>query len=341
MILLIVALLLVAICFPVGKKLTGSKDPAERIGGKIFYGVGSIAPIVLVTIASWTTVPAGHVGVVVLFGDVEDTPLEAGAHFINPLVNVVKMNVQVQAREDNLAAASKDLQEVNLILGSNYRLTAATAPRIYREIGIDWASVIIPNAEQEVAKAEMANHNASEILQNRASIKDAIQADIAEWLGKYGIALVEVSMRNIDFSDDYTKAIEEKQVQEQRALQKTYELQSAEKQAEITKAQAAGVADAAIEAARGAADAQRLKADAEAYHRTVTFTAKADTDAYYRTATSTAEANANLRLAESLSGTDGARVLQLHQIQKWAGTVPGVVMSGSPTMLLDLKEISK
>lgn len=57
--------------------------------------------------------------------------------------------------------------------------------------------------------------------------------------------------------------MEAKQIEEQKAEQKRYELVQAQRQAEIMAAQAKGKGDAAREEARGVADALRLKGEAE------------------------------------------------------------------------------
>jgi regulator of protease activity HflC (stomatin/prohibitin superfamily) len=85
-----------------------------------------------------------------------------------------------------------------------------------------------------------------------------------EWLAKYGIELKEAALANIRFDPAYEKAIEDKQIEEQRAEQKLYELVQARRQAEIVAATAKGKGDAARAQADGEADALRTKGQAEA-----------------------------------------------------------------------------
>ena len=87
----------------------------------------------------------------------------------------------------------------------------------------------------------------------------------ADFLKGFDYIIVdEFSMANVDFSEEFNTAIEQKQVAEQAALQKQYELQSAEKDVEITLARAAGEKKAAVIAAEGRAEARKLEAQAEA-----------------------------------------------------------------------------
>lgn len=256
-----------------------------------FAGIGAA----LLAISSCASVPAGHVGVVSLFGDVSERSLDPGAHLLNPFSRVHNMNCQMLRNLGSHAAASKDMQDVKVELGLNFHLLPDRAVTVYKEIGLAWADVVIANAESETLKAEVAHHNASDILQNRVAIKAAVEKSLAEWLKKYGLALDEVSISNIQFSGDYEAAIEKKQVEEQTVLRKAYELQTAQKQAEIAKAVAAGEAQAIIEQAKGAAESVTIRA--------------------------TAQAAANEKIAASLR-EGGALVVAIQQIEKWNGSLP-------------------
>lgn len=262
-------------------------------------GIGALAvggaAVIALAVASCATVPAGHVGVQSLFGDVSEHALPPGAHVVNPFSRVSPMNCQMLRNAGTHAAASKDMQDVKVDMGLNYHLLSDRAVTVYRDIGEAWADVVIKNAESETLKAEIAHHNASDILQNRVQIKTNVETALAAWLKKYGLALDEVSIANISFSGDYEAAIEKKQVEEQTVLRKAYELQTAQKQAEIAKAVAAGEAQAVIERAKGEAESVTIRA--------------------------TAQAAANEKIATSLR-EGGALVVAIQQIEKWNGALP-------------------
>ncbi|MBI2525422.1 MAG: hypothetical protein HYV93_05525 [Candidatus Rokubacteria bacterium] len=98
----------------------------------------------------------------------------------------------------------------------------------------------------------------------RPLIKADVQKELTTWLAKYGVDLKEAALANIRFDPNYEKAIEAKQIEEQKAEQKRYELIQAQRQAEIVAAQAKGKGDAALAEAKGVADALRVKGEAEA-----------------------------------------------------------------------------
>jgi regulator of protease activity HflC (stomatin/prohibitin superfamily) len=166
--------------------------------------------------------------------------------------------------------------------------------------------VIIDPAAQEVLKSNTALHNAAEILQKRPIIKSDVQKDMTAWLVKYGIEMKEAALANIRFDANYEKAIEAKQIEEQKAEQKRYELIQAQRQAEIVAAQAKGKGDAAREEARGVADALRLKGEAEATY--------------------------NARVSSSLTPV----LIQQQYLSRWDGRLPQYSLGGNVVPFLQL-----
>jgi regulator of protease activity HflC (stomatin/prohibitin superfamily) len=242
---------------------------------------------------------AGQVGVALLFGKVQPLALHEGINLVNPLYDVVEMNTRVQKHQAKYDAASKDLQAVHVEMVLNYRLLPDKATEVYQRIGPNYASIIIDPAAQEVLKANTALHIATEILHQRAKIKADVQKDLTTWLAKYGIEMKEAALANIRFDAAYEKAIEAKQIEEQKAEQKRYELIQAQRQAEIAAAQAKGQGDAARERAKGEADATRIRGEAEAAY--------------------------NLKVAASLTPT----LIQQRYLERWDGKLPQFSAGGS------------
>jgi regulator of protease activity HflC (stomatin/prohibitin superfamily) len=256
-------------------------------------------PALVLFFSIFRVIPAGHVGVKVLFGQVEPAPLREGLNVVwNPLYDIVIMDTRVQKHTSRYDAASKDLQAVHVDMVLNYRLIPERAPEVYKSIGLGYSTVIVDPAAQEVLKAQTATHNAAEILVRRQAIKSDVQTEITQWLAKYGVELKEASLANIRFDAAYEKAIEAKQIEEQKAEQKRYELIQAQREAEIAAATAKGKGDAAREEARGVAEALRLKGDAEATY--------------------------NARVAASLTPV----LIQQQYLARWDGRLPQYTLGG-------------
>jgi regulator of protease activity HflC (stomatin/prohibitin superfamily) len=280
------------------------------LGVLVTYGVLALAigiPALIFFFSVFRVIPAGQVGVKVLFGRVDPTPLREGLNVVwNPLYDVVMMDARVHKHTAKYDAASKDLQAVHVDMVLNYRLVADRAPDVYRSIGLGYSAVIVDPAAQEVLKAQTATHNAAEILLKRPLIKNDIQRELTAWLAKYGIELKEAALANIGFDPAYEKAVEAKQIEEQKAEQKRYELIQAQRQAEIVAAQAKGKGDAAREEARGVAEALRLKGDAEAAY--------------------------NAKVSASLTGI----LIQQQYLARWDGKLPQYSLGGNVVPFVQL-----
>lgn len=262
-------------------------------------------PAAILAFSIFRIIPAGHVGVKVLFGQVDSAPLREGLNIVwNPLYDIVVMDARVGKHSAKYDAASKDLQAVHVEMVLNYRLVPDRAPEVYRSIGLDYSAVIIDPAAQEVLKANTATHNAAEILLRRAAIKADVHRDLALWLARYGIELKEASLANIRFDAAYEKAIEAKQIEEQKAEQKRYELIQAQRQAEIMAAAAKGKGDAAREEAKGVAEATRIKGEAEAAY--------------------------NAKVAASLTPA----LIQQQYLARWDGRLPQYSLGGASAVPL-------
>lgn len=221
---------------------------------------------VVILFSSYTIVGPGHRGVVVMLGRVEQTTLGEGFHLVLPPVlrQVVEVDVRTKKLEVYAEAASSDLQLIQVTGALNYHLDPQNVSNLYREVGPDYENIIIAPAMQEAIKAATARFRVERILVERALIKEDIQSVLTERLAENQIIVDQFSLANVEFSTEFNAAIERKQVAEQAALQKQYELQAAHKDVEIALARAEGEKKAAIIAAEGRAEARKVEAQAEA-----------------------------------------------------------------------------
>ncbi len=220
----------------------------------------------IVIFSSYTIVSPGQRGVVINLGRVENTVLGEGFHPVIPPVmrHVVQVDVRTKKLELDVEAASSDMQIIRVTGTLNYNLDPQAVGKLYQEVGLDYENIIIVPALHEAIKAATAQYRVENILGQRAALKNAIQSSLNERLANNHILVEEFSVANVSFSAEFDAAIERKQVAEQAALQKQYELQAAQKDVEITLAKAEGEKKAAVIAAEGRAEARRLEAQAEA-----------------------------------------------------------------------------
>ena len=198
-----------------------------------------IIPIVIVIVAvivglnSFVVVDAGHTGVVVTMGKVNEGVLQEGVHAKIPFVqSVEKIDNRIQKLEVNTEAFSKDLQSVKTVLAINYRVDTSKSYSIYKNIGSDYENVLVVPAVNEVLKAITATYTAEQSVTNRALISDGLVKGLNEKLNNIGLYVTDVNIIDFDFSEAFITAIEEKQVAQQKLLKAETEKQTKIKNAE-------------------------------------------------------------------------------------------------------------
>ena len=268
MVLLVIAIIILLI----GVILIAQAKGKEEKGKSTMKMAGTICVIVAVVftgLSTVKTVPTGHTGVVVTFGKVQDYTYEAGVHFNAPWVTVVNMDNRTQKETIELMCFSSDIQEVSVTYTVNYQINKENAQTIYRTIGTDYFDLVVSPKISEAVKDVFAKYSAESLIESRASVSKQIQEILIEAVSVYNIEIVSASIENIDFTDSFTNAVEEKQVAEQNKLkaqteqeQKTIEA-AAEAERKVIAAQADS--DTAIIAAQADAEVAKIAADSAEY----------------------------------------------------------------------------
>lgn len=205
-----------------------------------------------------TTIEAGTRGVLKTFGEITGV-LDEGLHFRMPFItSVTVVEVRTQRYVSNSSAASRDLQTVTTEVVINYRPDASQVDRLVREIGIDYERRVVDPAIQEAIKAATARFTAEELITRRPEVSDLILSVLSERLLPRGVIVENVSITDFNFSPEFARAIEAKQVAEQDALRASRELERARIEAQQQVARAEAEAKARLEIARAEAESLRL-----------------------------------------------------------------------------------
>ena len=202
---------------------------------------------------SFVVINPGEAGVVSVLGKATDGALLEGFHIRPPLISKVDVyDVTVQKFEVPAQSATKDLQDLNASFAINFRLDPNKIVDIRRTQGTleNIVSKIIAPQTQEAFKTAAALRTAEQSITQRSELKRDFDAALKERLSKYDVIVLDTSVVNIRFSPDFAKAVEEKQVAEQRAQRAVYVAQEAEQEAQTD-----------INRAQGRAEAQRLLAE--------------------------------------------------------------------------------
>ncbi len=200
----------------------------------------AVACLILSFIATGiVTIGTGKVGVVTQFGKVTGRELDPGVSFKAPFpIQAVQVfDTRIQKEQADAAAASSDLQVVHSTIAVNYHLERGKVSNIFQTVGPEFKERLIDPTIQEAFKATTAQFTASELLTKRPEVKDRAKKVLEERLHERGIFVDDLSIVNFDFSDEFNKAIEAKQVAQQEAEKAQYHLDQARKDAEAQEVQ--------------------------------------------------------------------------------------------------------
>ena len=302
-VIVVLAVISFAVCF-------NTAEDKPFIGfGSLIIGIAMIISFVLVP-WSFHTISSGEIAVVKHLGKIEDVKT-AGTHYDLWITNkYVKYDTKVQNLEITTAAYSSDAQPMEIAMTVQYQILSDKVVDIATQYGnLKALENRIQSIAIEKTKSVLSGHKAMDIIANRASISPAVEVVIKDAVGEeYYVNIVTIVLTNIDFSDAFEKAVEDKMIAEQSKLKADYENQTKVAKAEADAEAKLKAAQAAIEIAKAEAEAKMITAQAEA--------------------------DANKIVNDSI--TD--KILEKATIDAWDGKLPTVVGNGDyilPSSILE------
>ncbi|MBD2066671.1 prohibitin family protein [Leptolyngbya sp. FACHB-671] len=212
-----------------------------------------VAAILFIGLNSFVIINPGQAGVISILGKARDGALLEGLHFKPPLVSAVDVyDVTVQKFEVPAQSSTKDLQDLTASFAINFRLDPTQVVQVRRSQGTlqNLVSKIIAPQTQESFKIAAARRTVEEAITKRDELKQDFDNALSDRLEKYAVIVLDTSVIDLSFSREFSNAVEEKQIAEQRAQRAVYVAQEASQ-----------AAQADINRAQGRAEAQRLLAE--------------------------------------------------------------------------------
>jgi regulator of protease activity HflC (stomatin/prohibitin superfamily) len=218
-------------------------------------------------------------------GRLTKEPLGPGVHIIVPGLNVPTIystrldtytmsGVSTEGKitgDDAIKGRTKDGQQVDLDVSIVYGVSAKNVNLLHLKWQNRFESEFVRPTSREAVREVASAYSVEEIYgEKRAELKTKLIENLTPKFAANGLVLSDVLVRNITFSTEYIKAIEQKQVAAQDA-------ERAKQEAERVRTQAKGQADAAVLAAKGESDALAARAQGEA--DAIRIKAKAEADA--------------------------------------------------------------
>jgi prohibitin 1 len=215
--------------------------PALKIG---FLKLAAVVIIAILLLASTTSIPTGHVGVLTLFGRVTGDVLGEGIHLINPLKSVQKMSVQTQSVKESANVPSNEGLILALDTSLLFRLDRNKAAQVFQTVGENYAEKIVEPTLRSTIRGSTSSHTANALYTNaRDLVQQQIQDELTTQLAPRGIIVEAVLLRDVQLPAMLKGSIEAKQQAEQDALRMNFILQKEKQEAERKRIEAQGIAD--------------------------------------------------------------------------------------------------
>ena len=218
----------------------------------------------------YQSIPAGHVAVATLFGEVQPIHFTEGLHIpVNPLYQWHFYDVRQKTHSETSNVPSQDQLQTKIDVSVQYRIVGHQTPSILKETGTinDVLAVhIVPKLRSQIREQGKTIKRAEDFFleETQNTLQVALLDGLKDYLGTKGVAVEAVLIRDITLPPFITKAIESKKEREQEVEKQKAELE----RYDTEQQQKIALAIAEKDAASAEAEKRRLLADARAYEIT-------------------------------------------------------------------------
>ncbi|HUL59583.1 MAG TPA: prohibitin family protein [Anaeromyxobacteraceae bacterium] len=206
-----------------------------------------LAGVVLAALSltqTFAMVPAGHVGVVDVFGSVSPGTLKAGINVVNPLARVVNMSVKTQEVKETMDVPSKEGLTMRLESSALFHLDPEKAADVYKTVGPEYVAVLLEPQFRSVTRGVTAGYEAKALYTSeREQLSELIAVDLRKLVGPRGIVIEAAPLRQLILPPRLAAAIEEKLGAEQESQRMQFVLQKERQEADRRRIEAQGIAD--------------------------------------------------------------------------------------------------
>jgi len=207
--------------------------------------------------ASIVQIDAGYIGVKKLFGKVQKNVLPSGLHMINPMMDIVEVDIRTknytmsgmsdegtQQQDDAIHTLSADGLEVTIDLTVLYRVLPSDAPQLIAKIGMDYEDKVVRPVARTMIRDNAVYYDAIALYSTkRDEFQERIQNSIEKEFKKRGLVVENLLIRNISLPASVKQAIEQKINAEQEAQKMQFVLQKETQEAERKRVEAQGISD--------------------------------------------------------------------------------------------------
>ena len=190
-------------------------------------------------------------------GKVQNYVIRSGLHFINPFMEVIRLDVKTQnytmsgvhdegakSNDDAIRVLTADGLEVTIDLTVLYKLLPSEAPSLIKETGQDYTDKIVRPLTRTKIRDNAVYYDAISLYSTkRDEFQQRIFKSIDEDFKKRGLVLEQLLVRNITLPQSVKATIEQKINAEQDAQKMQFVLQKERQEAERKRVEAQGISD--------------------------------------------------------------------------------------------------
>ena len=223
------------------------------------YAVIAVFAIMLVW-SSVFVVDAGYRGVKSTLGTVEEHSYLNGIGVKAPFITkVISFDVRTKKMTEKTSSYTADLQTAELEYTLTYNVKGDNVHTLYKLVGMDYEAKKIVPVLNDVLKDVIGKWQAQELVANRDSARIQVTAHLQRKLDNRFFENVTFQFNNIDYSDNFEKAIEAKVIAEQKAQEAVNNTRRIKEEAEQK-----------IITAKAEAEAMQIKSEALAKNKGLT-----------------------------------------------------------------------
>ncbi|MBN1290967.1 MAG: prohibitin family protein [Candidatus Latescibacteria bacterium] len=237
--------IIVSIFSIIGAKSAKKRGDVRGASIGLFGRIGIVIGIILLIGSGVRIIGPGEVGVLDLFGRVQEGEIHSGVNLVNPLMRVHTFSIKTQELQESMNVPSQEGLQVDLDVSILYRVKEDAASEIFRTIGTRFEDIVIKPLFRSAARNVSVRYDAKALYTSgREVIKQSLFDDLQKSLIERGIVIEDVLLRSIKLPAMVTNAIEEKLKADQEAQKMVFVLQKEKQEAERKKVEAVGISDA-------------------------------------------------------------------------------------------------
>lgn len=231
----------------------------KKIVKYVSLGIIAILAVCLL-ISAFYEVNPGYRGVMVTLGKVEQRSITNGVGLKWPFISkVVNMNIQTIALTEEATSYTADVQTAELKYTFTYELVPDNVHTLYEKVGLDYQTKKVLPVLNDVMKDVVGKWQAQELVANRDKARTEILSSLREHIDKAFFQNLTFQIINLDYSDKFEQAIENKVIAEQRAQEAVNNTKRIKEEAEQK-----------LISAKADAEAMEIKSEALAKNRGLT-----------------------------------------------------------------------